>query len=326
MDELALLTDVEKREIADLVLGAVGVSARSVSRKGEIKIPCTISDYHSDQDKHPTGALNYKKMVYNCLGCQAGGTVLWYIAENLGFGESRDSESWLRKEAGLKDILTSEKLLMLVDSMCKESPPPPPIPKYAPRTLLQWLKPDFWYFAKRDIPLANALKFMLGYNEEEHRIVIPHFFMGELVGWQTRTVDGSGEKYKNSTDFPRESTLFNYKPGVPAVLMESTFSVMRHVGGDFHLEASFGTNVTEDQIKLLERHPRVILWMDNDKPGWKATRSLIQRLSRTTDVWVVPCPYWGDPGDLPSYVVNDLLSRAVPAVLWEGPGKLVSYV
>lgn len=327
MDELALLTDTELREIADLVLAAVGVTPRSVSRKGEMKIPCTISDYHSDQDKHPTGALNYRKMVFNCLGCQAGGTVLWYIAENLGWSDSKQSENWLRKEAGLKDLLSSEKLFMLVDNMYEGTPPPPPIPKYAPRTLLKWIKPEHPYFAERDISKSNALKFMLGYDEEENRVVIPHFFEGELVGWQTRTLDGSGEKYKNSTDFPRESTIFNYKPSVEAVVMESTFSVMRHAGGPYHLEATFGTNVTDDQIRLLERHPKVILWMDNDPngAGWKSSRSMIKRLFRTTNVWIVDSPYWGDPGELPSSVVYELISNAYPAALWTGPGRLVNY-
>lgn len=322
--EITMLSDEDKKDLAETILEELGLTVRSINKAGEMVIPCTVTGYHSDQNKHPTAALNYKKMLFHCLGCHSSGTVLWFVAETLGLGDSDKALQWVKERAGLHSVMDIGDLLRYFDHVY-ERPEAKPIPQYSPKTLLPWLMPDHVYFHQRGIDVMQALEFQLGYNPDSDSVVIPHYFNGVLVGWQTRKLSGFGPKYKNSTDFPRESTLYNYKPKIDPIVVESSMSVLRHDDKPYHLEATFGANVTDTQISLLAKHQRVYLWYDNDKAGWGATRSVCDRLGPSTDVWVVQSPWEQDPGDLPSTEFQRLVRDALPSALWSPPARLERY-
>jgi DNA primase len=91
----------------------------------------------------------------------------------------------------------------------------------------------------------------------------------QLVGWQARRLDGGKPKYKNSPDFPKDTTLFNYDYlRDTVVIVESPMSVMRHWHHMPYVEATFGAAITNEQLRLISKHPKVILFLDNDKAGW----------------------------------------------------------
>lgn len=322
LTELTMLSDEDKKELAEKVLDELGISVRSINRAGEMVIPCTVTGYHNDQDKNPTAALNYRKLLFNCLGCEASGTLLWLVAETLGLEDSQKALSWVKDKADIEQVMDISDLLKYFEHVW-ERPEIKPIPTYSPQMLLPWLRPTHKYFGERHISVDTAMDFFLGYNPDTGSIVIPHFFNGDLVGWQTRRYRGSGPKYKNSTDFPRESTIYNYqKKSSTAIVVESAMSVLRHESEDFHLEATFGANVTDAQIALLAKHERVVLWMDNDKAGWAATHSMRDRLAPLTNVWAVQSHWKQDPGDLPSNTFQRLVRCALPASLWRTPEEL----
>ena len=143
-------------------------------------------------------------------------------------------------------------------------------------------------------------------------------------------------------DFPRDRTIFNYSTReeankFPHIVVESVMSVLRHThvinakdynpygGGVGHFEATFGAHVTDKQVDLISKHERVYLWMDNDEAGWKATESLIRRLERSVDLWVIDSPWEEDPGDLPFAVVGNWRQMAIPSSLWSRPTNLRSW-
>lgn len=327
LNELTMLADVDKLDLCKSVLDELHIDAVSVNKtSGEIVIPCSITSYHVDQEKNPTAAISFTKLLFHCLGCEASGTLLWFVAETLGLESSDKALDWIKAKAGIKQVMDIEDLLRYFEHVY-DRPDQLAIPVYSMSMVNGWAKPDHEYFLERLIPKRKSETFKLGYDEESRRIVIPHIVDGNLIGWQTRQHKGPGPKYKNSTDFPRDSTIFNYNATQDQVIVvESCFSVIRHTycgwlvdAVPYVFEGTFGANVTDRQIELLAKHDRVYLWFDNDESGWKATESVIERLGRKTDVWVVDYIWKEDPADLPKKEVERLMKFAIPSSLWTRP-------
>src|SRR5205814_1612981 len=143
----------------------------------------------------------------------------------------------------------------------------------------------------RHIPADTLMKFNVGYGEfklmvgddfvKSERIIIPHFWKGDLVGWQTRRLnkrDGT-PKYSSSQDLPKDATIYNYYGAAkPAVVVESPMSVLSKVHCHPGIEATFGAKVTDRQLELLSRHSETTLWFDNDDAGWEATEKVAYEL------------------------------------------------
>lgn len=297
---------------------------------------------HGRQDTDPTASLNYKKLTYKCLGCGTGGGLLWFIAamRDISADEARE---WLGNRTGTEGHqMDLSQLIKMFEALYNpEQNRRPPMPHYDERLLDQWAF-EHPYFTDpppdgRGIPQANVERLRLGYDPKMDRVVLPHFHTGQLVGWQSRRWwDDGSTKYLSSPDFPKDSTIYNYDPARPVVVVESMLSVARHEHHQ-HFEATFGATVTERQIRLLSKHPHVVLWMDNDKAGWEAVRGVIwnngrkvkeglaEQLMRRTTVDVVQSPWAEDPDDLPDEVVDELVDRAVPYSVWKPPDKLTNW-
>lgn len=296
--EAAALPDASKRALCQELLDEFGATVRRVSEKtGEMTHGCLVApELHKDQDRNPTASLNYKKLTYNCLGCGSSGGLLWFIATCRG-ETSVSARQWLEKTAGLGGtVLELDAMLRFLDNIYAR-PATVPIPSFSTKLLDAWAFDHPYMVESRGISQETCRKFRVGWDPANDRVVLPHFWKGKLVGWQSRKMppewrsqewvpkppdkDGhevvdihSGNpgspKYYSSGDFPKDSTIYNYDPKAPeAVVVESMMSVLRHVEYR-HFEALFGAKVTDLQIKRLVKHDLVILWMDNDTAGWRA--------------------------------------------------------
>lgn len=370
--EAALLPDVQKRAMCEELLAEFGAKVRRVNDKtGEMIHGCLVSPgMHRDQDRNPTASLNYQKLVYSCLGCGSSGGLLWFIATCRG-DSSQAARQWLEKTAGLGgQVLELDAMLRFLDAIYA-APEKQPIPQYSDRMLESWAYNHPYFAEARHVGPVAYEYFKLGWDPLTDRAVIPHFWQGKLVGWQSRKMppqyrsmewtpkppkaDGeeavdihSGHprspKYHSSPDFPKDSTIFNYDPRNPSVVVvESMLSVIRHFL-HVHMEATFGAKVTDRQVKWLVKHDRVILWMDNDTAGWRAIEGrpaerptkenpqgkeeilgLTAKLAPYTEVLIVDSPWQQDPGDLPTDTVAELVLRAVPWSLWKRPEVLYCF-
>jgi hypothetical protein len=301
--EAALLSDASKRAMCQELLEEFGAKIHRINDKnGEMVHGCLISpQLHRDQDRNPTASLNYRKLAYNCLGCGASGGLLWFIATCRG-ETSSDARRWLEETAGLGgQVMELEALLRFLDHVY-ERPAAVPVPTYSDRVLAPWSFIHPYFTEGRGIPQETVLKYRLGWDEATDRVVLPHFWRDQLVGWQTRKLppewravpwdpkpprpDGEpvfdlhsgapgSPKYHSSPDFPKDSTIFNYSPSSSTVVMEAMLSALKHEHA-FHSEAVFGAKVPETQLKRLVKHDEVVLWMDNDTAGWRAVLGLPQ--------------------------------------------------
>ena len=304
---------------------------------------------HTDQGKNPSASLNYDKLTYKCLGCQGGGGLLWFIAACRGT-TGDEARAWLAKETGQGQVQELSALLAYFDAVYAPKARRPPISTYAERVLDPWLLIHPYMTEVRGIPEETLIRFKVGYDEHHpvgdgktsERIVIPVFFNGKLVGWQTRRLGDDGTpKYLSSAEFPKDRTLYNHDPRARRrlVVVESALSVLSkfHVIPD--VGATFGATVTDDQIKLMAKYDEVIIWPDNDDAGWNSVVGLVtvnpksgkkavvsegvgQRLIPFTKVKVVQSPFAGDPCDVDDDTAANLVDQAVPFSIWSPPTTL----
>lgn len=359
--EATLLPDPVKEELARSLLAEFGVTSITTREPDGELIHCCPLPWHPETK--PSASLNYKKLTFRCLGCNSKGGLLWFIATVRGIS-GPDARTWLGEQTGLEGAdFDLKALLDLLDALYDDSRKtgPPPMPSFGEKVLAPWRfihpilttgVPELG-IKGRGIPEANLISMQVGFASDmrvrvgesfvsSQRIVIPHYWRDNLVGWQSRRVGNDGTpKYLSTADFPKDRTLYNFDgKRRRAVVVESPMSVLRHLH-HLPMEATFGASVTDGQMRLLTQHEQVILWMDNDTAGWNAVEGhfptkqvngklvpgpvspgLGARLSPYCDVRVVDSPWAADAAEMDEEMAADLVEQAIPYALWNRPTVL----
>lgn len=318
------LPDSEKQRMCLSLLAEFG--ARNLRPSGDELIHSCLLPFglHRNGDRNPSASLNYRKLAYHCLGCGSGGSLLWFIAVMRGTATS-EAKRWIASQTGLGGVQEIGAIIQFLDSLQSDSSiQQPSIPKYDRRVLDKWKLIHPYLTGHRMIREENVIKHRVGFDGSS--IIIPHFWQGELVGWQARRLlSSSGPKYKNTPDFPRDRTIYNYIPRKDVVVVESPMSVIAR-SHQAHVEATFGAAVTNKQRGLIAAHDQITLFFDNDEAGWKATEEVGEWLmERTSKVMVVDNPWAADPADMDDQTFDSLVANAVPFVLWRRPSSLLLY-
>lgn len=261
----------------------------------------------------------------NCFVCGGGG-VLWFIAVCKGT-TSTDAEKWVKREFKL-DFSSPDDFMRVINGILTEQKDrPPAMPRYADAILEPWKAIHPYMTEIRQVPAETIMHFEVGWDPTDNRIVIPHRWRGQLVGWQKRRLveglDKRGNpipKYQNSPDFPKDRTVYNHDPSISRiVVVESPMSVLRHWHHASNMVATFGAEMTEQQLGILARHGHVTLWFDPDPAGWNSTKLMVEYLAPRTDVAVVVSPFMADPADMSDGLVDQLIADAVIWPLWSPP-------
>lgn len=140
---------------------------------------------------------------------------------------------------------------------------------------------------------------------------------GELIGAQYKWADG--ETMNEPGNVPKSETLFGLIQAKSltdnaVVLVESPLDVVRLAVAGVPSVASYGVAVSKEQVKLLNRHFRmVVLGLDNDTAGHKSA-PIVTSMLRRMGCPVLPFDYsvLGDVKD-PGEVEDDDLLRVAYA-------------
>lgn len=208
------------------------------------------------------------------------------------------------------------------------------LPAYSDRVLAPWafIHP---YLEERGIDADTVSRLQIGWREDDNRIIIPHFWEGKLVGWQSRAVpDRPGQwpgtanpqpKYKSTSGFPKADTFY-YDHSKPfpnsytdtVLVVESPFSVIKAtaLGLDIPVLATFGSKVSSRQTERLKDYRNVILWADPDPAGQMMERTVMRRLSSHYGLRIVTPDHGKDLADCNTLdEVGDKIEKAIPAML-----------
>jgi DNA primase len=325
-DAYYMLPESQRETLCRKLLNEFGATKIQRGSDGELIHSCPLPfGLHKHGDRNPSASLNYKKLVFHCFGCGSGGSLLWFIGVCRGVS-TQNARGWLVNESGIEgDNLGS--LLEFFDAVyTPKGETKEPIPSYSIKVLDPWKFIHPYVTEVRKIPLETVMKFQIGWDKEKNRIVIPLFWRGNLVGWQSRRLINDGTaKYIFSTGYPRKQTIMNYDATRDALIVESPFSVLSKWKDYPVIEATFGASVTKQQLRLLSKHSKVTLFMDNDEAGWKATEFMGEELSKYSDVRVVDNPFAADAADLDIDTFNNLIEEAIPYEIWDRPKKVLEW-
>jgi hypothetical protein len=348
-----LLPEAARRALVLQLLAEAGaVSIRVNDASGEIVHGCLFNPAaHGDQSANPTASINYRTLAGSCFGCRAAGGLLWITKTILGTDEA-GARTWLNGNGAPEGgpIALPTFLAALTEPHTARPRRDESIPRYHPSALEGFRRPHRYWTdppappgaagGGRGVHPATAAARQLGYDRATDRVIIPHIWRGDLVGWQARpagAIPAGSPKYQNTPGFPRRNTLHHLPPDTEElVLVESVMAELRHAHAMPDIAATFGAQVTDEQIAAiiaLPRLRRVICWPDSDTKGWDAldggrfpAEGLIARLSPYVPVMVVDSPFTGDPADVDTPTAIAMREQwTVPAALWRRPAALACW-
>lgn len=273
---------------------------------------CMFPDNHSHGDTTGKFAIHREKRVYNCWAC-GGGDFLSLAMEKLDL-DPEEALSWLYQftEADMRS--DSQFVDDFMDAFRDVERRVETLPYFNERVLDKYDEdiPSL-YLEARGITVDVAAQYNMRYSANVRRpapqrgkfadepdyegpgIIFPHYWKGRLVGWQTRWLDDDRPewipKYTNTTDFPKESTIYGMDQVVRnpmTIVVESAPSVIFLASEGYSAVGTFGSNVNEAQQRILRRFPEVVLSADGGQAGQKWLRDNTAYLKNYSRVWHLP--------------------------------------
>lgn len=293
-----------------------------------------IDRHHNNGDQNPSASCNLDRKLYVCFAYWGGD--LLHLIMKLENRNSFEEIVPLIAPFLAGAVVPDDEFGPAMEARMTALPAySENLPAYSDRVLKPWafVHP---YLIERGIDADTVSRLQIGWREEDNRIIIPHFWDGKLVGWQSRAVpDRPGQwpgtanpqpKYKSTSGFPKADTFYydhsNPFPSVykndTVVVVESPFSVIRAtaLGLGVPVLATFGSKVSARQTDKLKEYRKVILWADPDPAGEMMERTMIRRLHGHPGLRIVT----PDPGkDMADYDnladIEGKIEQAIPAVL-----------
>jgi len=252
--------------------------------------------------------VNLARNVFHCFACGAGGTVLDFVAAMQGCSLFDAAERLQLMTCSSNSTPNGKEL---VTERRKVSSPL--------KFKLTGIDCAHPYLAGRGITEKTAAEFGVGFYAGpglmHGRLVIPiHNADGELVAYCGRSVDQTERRYRVPPAFAKSEILFNMHRASSSwdnsvVVVEGFFDCMKvHQAGVRSVVGLMGSALYEPQRHvLLERFRHVILLLDGDPTGRKASTVIAQKLRPHCDVRVVVLPHGVQPDQLPEKDIGKVL-------------------
>ena len=178
------------------------------------------------------------------------------------------------------------------------------------------------YLEQRAVQPSTAAWFGIGYYGGSgflrNRIVFPiHDSEGQLVAYAGRSIDGSEPRYLFPPSFRKSQVVFNLHRAVGrstgwAIVVEGFFDCLRvHQAGYRNVVALMGVSLSEMQEQiLLERFQQLVLMLDGDATGSRASQQLAARLRGKVSLSMAAVPSGWQPDQLSSEEIDRILRGA----------------
>jgi len=252
---------------------------------------------------------NLSRNLFHCFSCGAGGTVLDFVAA-MERCTLREAALILQRASDRPPI--ERPTLQLVTRKSKV-----PLPLDFTLRCIDCTHP---YLAARGIGIPTAQEFGIGFYGGSGifsgRLVIPiHDERGALVAYCGRALEGGAQpRYRFPSGFPKSEILFNLHRAAPSarqtvVVVEGFFDCLKlHQAGVSSVVALMGAALYASQHRLLrERFRRIILMLDGDDAGRRATADIAARLQQHASVRVIHLPDAVQPDQLSTEAIRHFL-------------------
>ena len=293
------------------VLERYGIGGLRQSGKDQWRGRCPLHGGEGRDAFH----VNTARQLFHCFACGAGGTVLDLVAalEQCGVREAA------RMLAGWWNLPARDG--GGVPGWCKQ---PTVTEKSQLRPLgfrLRGVDQLHPYLAGRGIAARTAAEFGIGFYAGpgllSRRVVIPiHDEAGRLVAYCGRSVDGSEPRYKFPAGFAKSQALFNLHRAAAGdeesvIVVEGFFDCLKvHQAGFGAVVALMGSALYERQRQLLcERFGKVILMLDGDHAGRRASVGIAARLAGSCAVRVIQLAAETQPDQFSERAIQQILAE-----------------
>ena len=279
------------------VLAAEGLSAGLKRRGRRLTGPCPL---HGGDN--PTAfVVELEKNLWHCFTRCGGGDVV-ELARRLQSGSYRQAAEHLAALAAGGAAPPADP-----------APAPRPVPPFRPFRRRLRLDPTADLLRSKGIEPATARRFEAGAYDgpgfcQGCLALRLHDPRGQPLGYAARRLDPEQArrhgKWKLPPRLPKRRLLYGYHRSAPiiaeqgVVLVECPWGVMRLAQLGLPAVALLGTHLSEPQRALLAAAPRILLMLDGDPAGRRATRILRKQLRPFTTVRLVHLPDAHDPDDL----------------------------
>ena len=262
------MTDIFEK-VKDQVKIADAVEAFGVKLNSRDKGLCP---FH--REKTPSFSIDRKNNIFTCFGCGETGDVITFASK-------------MKEVEPLEAAkLLAEMFHVDVDDCTKRTS----IKDYLKACIKDADKTD--YFQKRGLTKETVKKYCLGYDAKRNAIVLP--YSSELRYYQTRSISDK-KFYKPTNEEAGAEPLFNRKAlwgtsKEPVFIVESplcALSIMQCGGISVSLCGVGGANKLVKEVKTKKPNAPLVLCLDNDEPGQKATETLEKELQTAKIPYIV---------------------------------------
>jgi hypothetical protein len=218
----------------------LGIDA--TQRRSELVALCPMHKYRiGKEDSNPSWSINADTGAHHCFSCGYKGNLLTLISDLLEYGDLEKSKSWLRSNTDVDWDLVSKQLEEAKKTYIHL---PKLVPMSEARLAVFQAVPE-WAAKDRGLTKQSCELYGLRWRESDSTWVLPIRSLDhhKLLGWQ--------EKGHISRRF------FNRPPGIPKS------------------KTLFGIDVWEGGQMIMRRAEVLIIAMDNDEAGKKASNFLL---------------------------------------------------
>lgn len=226
------------------------------------------------REKTPSFSIDRKNNIFTCFGCGETGDVITFASK-------------MKEVEPLEAAkLLAEMFHIDIDDCTKRTS----IKDYLKTCIRDVDKTD--YFQKRGLTKETIKKYCLGYDIKRNAIVLP--YSSELRYYQTRSISDK-KFYKPTNEEAGAEPLFNRKAlwgtsKEPVFIVESplcALSIMQCGGVSVSLCGVGGANKLVKEVKSKKPNAPLVLCLDNDEPGQKASASLEKELQAAKIPYIV---------------------------------------
>lgn len=276
------------------VLADKGILPQLIRRGDRLYGPCPIHRGDNPQ----AFVVSLKKNLWHCFtGCQSGGDLIELVLK-------LDNKSYFEVAQYLFTLPKTSSLSFI--SGPASAKPFPPFTRKLP------LDPTTPFLGKKGITPMTAHRFEVGAYHLKGFLagcvgVRLHDVQGRPLGYAGRRLDTlQAKKYGKwlfPPRFPKKNILYNFhrvnsnlQNGL--IVVECPWGVMRLTQLNLPAVALLGTNLSTVQCHLLSKAPKIILMLDGDQAGRKATSQIRNALLSHTRIYCINLPTGQDPDDL----------------------------
>jgi DNA primase len=268
------------------------------------------------KESKPSFHVSLVKNAFQCFGCGAKGNILDFVQkkESVTLREAALLiQEWFDPSSGGTASPGGHKEANKGIPETKPAPVAPEVNINPALTFSLKLDPSHSYLKERGLTPETINHFGLGFCGRgllKDRIAIPiHDEKGNLVAyagrWPGDPPEGE-EKYMLPPGFKKRLVLFNLHRAIKEagsagsiIIVEGFFACFRlWQAGYKNVVALMGRALSPEQEELLiSLNKKIVLMLDQDEPGQKATQEILPRLVKHSYVKVVELPSEGDQPD-----------------------------